>query len=216
MPGHIFVAIDPSANASIELDIREHDEHTHNYLKGICDKMSQALKNFHSITERNSCPGWAQWKVIEWSQAQIPERQKFGAWVGDVLAGYLWLRSGFQSAHDATKRIIYVEIMAAVPGNILTEIWGRQLTHVGLALLAFTVQQSISQSFEGRFGLHAADEAAAKYYRHLNKERGNSLFEDEQLGVIGVPPRQEQAKERPYFEAKLDGALELLQDYFDG
>lgn len=213
---YTFVAIDAADESSVVLDIRPHDAATQKFITRVCDKMTQALKNYHDICERNHCPEWAKWKVVEWSQQQVQERQKFGAWAGDLLCGYLWIRAGFPSAVTQKQAIIYVEIMAATPTNIGTAVWSKRFGFVGRALLAFTVLQSIKQGFEGRFGLHAADDAAAKYYRHLNEDMGNGLFSAELIGIEGVPPRVEQAKSNPYFEAEPVGAVELLRDYANG
>ena len=65
-------------------------------------------------------------------------------------------------------------------------------------------------------GLHAADQEACNYYRYLNSQRDAPLFRDEINGVTGVPPREAEARDKPYFETHLSGALELLQDYYDG
>lgn len=210
-----FVALEHSTDRNVLLDIRPHDDRTQAYLKDISQKMSLAVQRFHQHVGKQ-IPGWADWKVAEWSQKNIPERQKFAAWAGDVLAGYIWVRGNFPSVYQPPRQILYVEIMAATPTNLSTDLWNRRLGYVGSALLGFAVSESIKQGFEGFFGLHAADATAAEYYRNMNQDRQGELFEEEKTGITGVPPRGEEAKNSPYFESKVNGALELLKDYQNG
>jgi hypothetical protein len=164
VPKYSFVAQEGGTGKLVELDIREHTPETHTYLKDVCSKMSQAVRGFHKISNNEpSCPGWVQWDVVSWSQKNYPERHKFGAWSGDVLAGFVWIRHGFPSNCRNGEKLTYVELMAATPTNLPTQIWLRCLEDVGVALLAFVALQSLRNGYNCNFSLHAADENVAEY-----------------------------------------------------
>jgi hypothetical protein len=211
-----FISRDCESNRNVLLEIRPHTGTTHAYLKNVCNKMLQAVKGFYELSSSEPCPGWANWKIVEWSQKDVPERSKFGAWVGDMLAGYVWLRRGFPSHYVTGESLTYIEIMAATPTNISSQIWSRKLAYVGLGLLGFSVLKSQEFGHYGRFSLHAADNTAAEYYRRLNEMYDGDLFENETTGIAGVEPSAEHAKQQPYFETKLEGALRLLGEHRNG
>jgi len=194
---------------SVLLSIRELDEAADLWLKDVWDKMRQSISNYHKT--RGGTPGWVSWKPHEWSKAKIPGRQKFVAWSGDVVAGFLFLRTEFYSEFDKSKQILYVENIATAPGNKRTNLWCRQLTHVGRALLAFAVLKSVEHGTSGLLGLHAADHEAYCWYTSLNQNQGGRLFHPEKTGVAAPQPHL--AEHRPYFETTESGCIEFLEGY---
>jgi hypothetical protein len=199
---------------SAKLEIKPFDANADRYLREVWGKMQLAAEKFHAANGE-TIPGWAEWKVHDWATKTkgCEDRQKFMAWHGATVAGFINLRPAFPSQKVTGKGMVYVEHMAASPGNQRTKIWCRYLKHVGEALLAYAVFESKRQGFDGLIGLHAADEEARKYYTALNAGRSNLLFHPEMKDVPGVLPHGESAKNKSYFESTLEGANQLLEDY---
>lgn len=128
--------------------------------------------------------------------------------------GFLNVWPDCSCVHQADKKSLYIEHLAAAPGNIGTELWARRFRFVGAALLAYTILLSHLGGFEGRLSLHVGDEQALGFYRHLNTVRcGGNLFYPEQTGVPGPTPRGEHERGRTYLETKEDGANSWLEEY---
>jgi hypothetical protein len=201
---------------SVALDIRVYDDLAEENIRGVWEKLKLAVSNqnkqFDSV-ER--LPGWASWKVHDWCKASrgVENRQKYVAWDGDVIAGFLFLRPDFSSPSSPGQHLLYVENLATAPGNIRTNLWCRQLKYVGVALLAFSVFQSMEQGFNGDLGLHAADADAESWYEHLNASRNGSLFRPRITGITAPPPVGDAAVARPFLETITDGAARLLGEY---
>jgi hypothetical protein len=152
--------------------------------------------------------------VASWSKESIQGREKYAAWNGDVLAGYLWVRDGFVSPHTGNN-ILYIETMAATPTNLETAVWDPCLKHVGLALLGYATFQSQRRGYNGVFGLHAADDVAEGFYRHVDQQIG-SVFRPDRTGVKGVDPRAQQNESKLYFETTDNGGLAILEGFRHG
>src|SRR5262249_25396075 len=116
----------------VVLDIRPYDEQAHQAISGIWTRMQAAVESYHkNAAESMPVPTWAIWSVQKWCESKHPPRQKFIAWDGDVIAGFVTLRPDFVSPHMGARRVLYLEHLATAPGNTRTEIWCRRLKHVG-------------------------------------------------------------------------------------
>lgn len=211
---YCFVVLD-DAGRSVVAQVVRHDDRSRRYYRGVWHKMQQAVTTFfHDIAGAQPVPGWAGWKVHDWCDEVrgCEDRQKYVAWCGDMMAGFLNLRPDFPSQHQPGQKLMYVEHMAAAPGNLSTPIWRRRVTHVGLMLLAYAVFQSKHQGFGGLLGLHAADGDSLAYYRHLNTQQGGSVFLTERTGVNG-PSNRAADLTKVYLETTQAGADALLEDY---
>jgi hypothetical protein len=113
---------------------------------------------------------------------------------------------------DPARRLVYVEHMAAAPGQLDTPLWKRRFSRVGLALLAYAVLQSHLQGCDGRIGLHAADDIALAYYLDLHRRLGGGLFLPQRDGVPGMP-RPDDCRRKPYLETTDDGPSLLLERF---
>jgi hypothetical protein len=211
------IAGDERADGFVLLSIRGHDESATRYFNQIWHKMSQSVSNFHQlIGEKDKAPDWAAWSPHKWCTEVrgVEDRQKYVAWWGDVLAGFLYLRPNFPSAHRPNQAVMYVENIATAPGNQNTKLWRRQLKLVGMALLAYAVYQSKTQGFRGSLGLHASDDNVVTYYRdYLPTLLGSDLFLPEKQNIQGPAPRGEAFRSQWYFETTEDGAESLLESY---
>jgi hypothetical protein len=201
----------------VELDIREYDDQANKAISGIWTRMQTAIQKYHEYAEdAGAAPGWSLWSVQKWCESKDPpNRQKFIAWDGDVIAGFLTVRPDFPSQHDAGKQALYLEHLGAAPGNQRTPIWCRRLKNVGQSLVAFAVLQSLLRGYEGLVGLHAADAQAEGFYAKLDGLSGVKLFrEDSKLGVAAPQPLADRrAVDRPYHETTPEGAAALLARY---
>ena len=80
--------------------------------------------------------------------------------------------------------------------------------------MAYAVKLSREQAFEGRLGLHAADDVALAFYRHLHDKIPCGLFYPERTGVSGPTPHS--GRNDPsltYLVTTVVGAQHLLEDY---
>src|SRR5262249_49370062 len=145
-------------------------------------------------------PEWTNWKPGEWCDQQrgYENRQKIVAWCGSHLAGFLNVWPNFDSIHQTGKCVLYIEHLAASPGDLTTELWARRYSGVGAALFAYSVLLSHLGGFEGRLGLHVADSVALGFYRHLHTKRSGALFYPEQAGVAGPTPRGDRETGKTY------------------
>jgi hypothetical protein len=134
-----FVVEDPQRNAVL-LEVRPHDERAKQYYLGVWQKLCQALQKRHQLAG-TAAPEWTTWKPGEWCDQRRgnEKRQQFVAWCGDDLAGFLNLWPDHLSAFQTDKRVLYVEHLAAAPGNITTQLWVRRFGRVGETLFAYAV-----------------------------------------------------------------------------
>jgi hypothetical protein len=210
---YCFVVLDDEGRSMVA-QVARHDDRSRRYFRGVWHKMQQAFSTFHEIARVQPIPGWAGWKVHDWCDEArgCEDRQKFVAWCGDMMAGFLNLRPDFPSQGQPGQKVMYVEHMAAAPGNLHTPVWRRRVSHVGQMLLAYAVFQSKRQGFGGLLGLHAADGESLAYYRSLNTQRGGSVFLPERTGV-GAPSNRATELTKVYLETTRPGADALLEDY---
>src|SRR5262245_12564336 len=109
-PGYTFVAKDADGR-SAELSFRQHDDVALEYYRGVWHKLSQAVQKRHQLAGSLPAPAWTTWKPWEWC-VQTPgheSRQKFVAWLGDDLAGFLNVWPDFPSICQSGKKVLYVE-----------------------------------------------------------------------------------------------------------
>lgn len=187
--------------------------------RGVWHKLGQAVQKHHQLAAGSLAPEWTTWKPGEWCEQLngYEQRQKVVAWSGNLLAGFLNVWPDVVSIHQPSKRVLYIEHLAAAPGNLSTELWVRRFRRVGGALFAYAVLLSHQQGFEGRLGLHVADAQALGFYRRLNTEHCHGeLFYPEQSGVAGPTPRGSHETGKTYLEATEAGATSWLEEYRRG
>jgi len=195
----------------VNLEIIEADELCIRYFEKVWHKLTQAVSNACALcNEPKPAPSWTGWKPHEWNKKAVANRLKFAAWDGDILAGFLNLRTEFKSVAD-DKPLIYVEHVATFPGNMPTDIWHRRLKKVGVALMAFAAYQANQRGCQ-RIGLHA-DEEAVGWYDQIH-EQFNKLFEVRQQGGIQGP--HPNSTGQIYFETSIQGTARLLENYKNG
>ncbi len=215
---YCFVVKDPEER-SVALEMREHDDLAkQNYLT-VWQKLSLALQKHHQLGKTTDPPEWTTWKPGEWCDQKhgYEKRQKYVAWCGNNLVGFLHVWPDFPSAHQLDQSVLYIEHLAAAPGNLDTELWARRFRYVGAALLAYAVLLGKSQGFGGRVGLHAADEKALEFYRYLHEAKcGGKLFSAERADVPGPTPRGDQDRTKTYLEMSEEGANAWLGGYRRG
>ncbi len=210
---YCFVVENPDKK-SVLLEIRPHDDLARQYYLGVWQKMSQALQKRHQLAG-TAAPEWTTWKPGEWCDQRRgnENRQQLVAWCGDDLAGFLNLRPNHPSVFQTDKYVLYVEHLAAAPGNITTDLWVRRFGRVGETLFAYAVLVSHLQGFEGRLGLHAAETSALGFYRRLHQKCGERLFHPERIGVAGATPHGVRETTRTYLETVEAGATGWLEEY---
>jgi hypothetical protein len=209
------VALDPydPETPGVNLRISAMDEGAHTQLKGVWSKMYTALRNYHECKGSVEVPSWTSWNLSDWYQSKkVTDRLKFAAWIGDVLVGFLNVRAGYPCHSEPGKCLLYIEHIATAPGNILQDIWGRRFKSVGTALVAYSILQSIERGYEGRIGLHAADDAAADYYVRLSDK--HRILLPPKTEIPGTP-EDRQARLHPYFESDPVRARLFLEGYRD-
>lgn len=193
------------------LEIVPADDKSDKYLAKVWDKLSQALRNHHDLADdAATCPAWTKWKPHEWAKQNCPARQRFAAWHDGVMAGFVNLQPGFDSPHEVNRKVMYLEHMAAFPGNQPSQIWKRRLLHVGIPLLAFAVCQSRDQGFHGALGLHVAD-GADGFYANLSGLLGFQVFRDAMYDISGPPPELHRSKPQKYLEISPEAAIQILE-----
>lgn len=213
-----FVVQDPDGLSNL-LEIRPHDDPAKQQYRGVWNKLSQAVQKHHELGPKTPAPAWTTWKPWDWCDQRkgYESRQQFVAWAGNQLVGFLNVWPDFDAIHQASKRVLYIEHLAAAPGNLTTELWERRFRGVGAALFAYAVLVSHQRGFGGRLGLHVADEAALEFYRHLHSKKcGGALFYPEQSGVPGPTPHGEDERSKTYLETKEDAATGWLEGYRHG
>jgi hypothetical protein len=133
-----FAVIEEATRRSVELEVRESNDGAKRHFQSVWQRLYVAVQEHHKICGR-SAPEWSSWKPWDWCQEKKPGyegRIKFTAWCGDAPAGFLNVWAGFPSAHESDQQVMYIEHIAAAPGNQTTELWGRRFKSVGAALFA--------------------------------------------------------------------------------
>jgi hypothetical protein len=212
---YCFVAIEEATQRPVEMDVREYDDTAQKHFQSVWQRLYSGLQGHYKICERDA-PAWVSWKPWDWCQEKklgYEGRIKYTAWCGDIPVGFLNVWVDVPCLHTAGKNLLYLEHIASAPGNQTTELWGRRFKAVGAALFAYVVLLSHLRNFEGRIGLHIADEEAKGFYRRLNEKCGNNLFHPEQTGVAGPTPRGEHDKSKTFLETQEAGAKAWLENY---
>jgi hypothetical protein len=211
---HQFV-VENAAGEAVGIDFRDHDDGAKQQYLGVWHKLAQAIQKHHQLAG-SEAPSWATWKPGEWCDQQrgYEERHKMVAWCGGNLVGFLNVWPDFAAIHSPGKTVLYVEHLAAAPGNLTTELWLPRFRRVGGALLAYAIWFSGEKGFEGRLGLHVADPQALGFYQHLSKTYcGGGLFHPERTGVAAPTPRGMQEEAKTYLETEEAGAAQWLKEY---
>jgi hypothetical protein len=210
-----FVAIEIRSNRPVELTVREYDGAAKEHFQSVWQRLYGALQKHHKTCKRPP-PSWTDWKPWDWCEERktgYEGRIKYAAWNGDIPAGFLNVWDGFQSVHQSGKKVLYLEHIAAAPGNQMTEIWDSRLKAVGAALFAYAVLLSHLRGFEGRLGLHIAGDEALGFYRRLNEKCENGLFYPDRTSVHGPTPRSSHDAAKTYLETTETGAMRWLEEY---
>lgn len=216
MPGEYDFTVAETIDGNeqyLVLSIEPSDDRAIPYFKGVWGKMSSAVQGFHEHAQDGGCPAWAAWQVYNWSKEKVVGRETYVAWSGDVMVGFVNLRSPFESKIIQGKEITYLEHIAAFPGCQTTRIWNRLLGGVGRALIAFSVYTSKQRGHDGILGFHVADEHARIWYDTLNAKYGGKLLSQE---LNGVPGFHQRSAESAYFETTAEGSTMFLEQYRHG
>lgn len=210
---YCFVVKEPD-DRSVLVEVRLHDEAAKKQFLGVWQKLGQAVQKQGDLGGPPA-PGWAAWKPGEWGEQQrgYEGRQKWVAWCGNNLVGILNVWPGFGSFHEPGKSVLYLEHLAAAPGNLTTDLWVRRFRRVGETLFAYAVLLSHLAGLDGRLGLHVADRDAMGFYHRLHQKCGNRLFHPEQTGVGGPTPRGAAEAGKAYLETTAAGATLWLEGY---
>jgi hypothetical protein len=214
-PNYLFVVQDPQDQAVL-VDFRDHDDAAKQQYLGVWHKLAQAVQRHHQLGGHSPAPPWTAWKPGEWCDQQrgYESRRKVVAWCDDNLVGFLNLWPDFRASQAPDKNVLYVEHLAAAPGNLVSELWVPRFRRVGGVLLAYAIWLSTKQGLEGRLGLHAADDQALSFYQHVDRKYcAGTLFYPVRTGVAGPTPRGRHEEAKPYLETTEAGAARWLKEY---
>lgn len=200
------------------LEIRPFDGAASAYFQSVWQRLAVAVEKA-CVLRDGSPPDWVKWKPWEWCGATrtgYEGRIPWIAWCGDQLVGFLNVWRKIPSEHESGRYILYIEHLAAFPGDQNTELWRRRYRHVGKALMAFAIHLSTQDVSDGRVGLHSENDDSLSFYRKIAADRGLPLFHAEKEGVIGPTPHGQRSDARlTYLETIASGALSFLEDYRD-
>ncbi len=214
-PEYCFVVEDDKHN-SFELEITLADDRAKKHFQSVWQRLSNAVDGLGKI-EGITLPAWAEWTPWKWcedNREAYQPRQKYVAWCGSNLVGILNVWLNFESSCDPGNRTLYVEHLAASPGNLTTELWNRRYSRVGHALLAYAVKLSQEQGTEGRVSLHASNAEALTFYEYLNQKLAGALFYPGKMGITGPTPQGSRSDpSKTYLETQPAGAKQLLEVY---
>ena len=213
--GQFEFVVQDSSETWHRLTFRFYDATAKPWFSTVWQRMATALSTAHQQANSKE-PDWVKWKTWDWCEQKRPgyeARQVIVAWCGPQVAGFLNVWGGFASQFDEGQKTLYIEHVAAAPWNQNTELWRRQYSQTGTALLAYAVKFSQDQGYGGRVSLHASNESALAFYRRVTENRIPRLFYDERMGVVGPTPHGTNDIERPYLEMTPDGSINLLEDY---
>lgn len=210
-----FFVIEDADGRSVRLDVRPYDDDGKKHLQSVWKRLFASLQEHHKICGRPAA-AWTAWKPWDWCEekkAGYEGRLKYLAWCGNIPIGFLNVWTDFPSVHQAGKKLLYLEHIAAAPGNQSTELWHRRFKVIGATLFAYAILLSNLRGLEGRVGLHIGDSEAEGFYRRLNEKCENALFYSQQMGIAGPTPRGEHDKAKTYLETTELGARRWLEEY---
>ncbi len=197
------------------LDFAVVDDKAKKWLAGVWQRMATSLEKAHSIVGRKA-PEWIEWKVWEWCESKragYEPRSMHIGWCGDQVAGFLNVWPDFASPFETSKNVLYIEHIGAAPGNQKTELWGKRFRHVGRGLLAYAIKLSQDQGYDGRIGLHVANESALGFYRKIGQNRQLPLFHPEKTEILGPTPHGVRGDTTQiYLETTPEGAQDFLEE----
>ena len=211
---YCFVIFEEVSGRSVELDVHAYDDGARQHFQSVWQRLYAGLQGHHKICDRPA-PGWTTWKPWDWGEERKPGyegRIKYAAWCGDVPVVFLNVWADFPSAHQPGKSVLYLEHLAAAPGNQSTELWNRRFKAVGAALFAYALLISHQRDFDGRLGLHVADADALDFYRHIHGKCEGPLFYAERTDVEGPTPRRAYDIPKTYLETTEAGATRWLEE----
>ncbi len=214
--GKYCFAVEDRDGEAFEIEILPSDDRAREHLQSVWQRLATCAEWYYK-KENPPPPGWVAWRPWKWCDDKrdfYEPRQKFVAWCGSSLAGILNVWPRFPSVFEEGRHTLYIEHVAASPGNVKTELWDRRYTGIGQALLAFAVKLSHDGGLEGRLSSHVADAVALGFYRHLDQKLSGGLFHPERNGVTGPTPHG--ARDDPtmtYLETTQAGAMQLLGVY---
>lgn len=124
----------------------------------------------------------------------------FGLELDDAWQGLMLTRTALHTARlpaDRGKPLVYIDFLESAPWNWHLPELGQvgQLQGVGAALFRVAVEQSVSEGFHGRVGLHSLPQSDG-FYR-------------EAMGITAVA-RDSRKQNLMYFELSREQATELL------
>ena len=184
--------------------------------QSVWKRMVGAVESNHKASG-SPPPDWARWSPWDWclsSKPEVASREMVIGWSGDRMVGFLSLWSGFESQITAGVKTLYVEHLAAFPGDIETAIWGRLYRGVGMNLLGYAILQSVGKGFDGRLSLHASNSDALGFYRAVEHKLNAPLFHPERTGILGPTPQAARGDSaKTYLETTESGARAWLEGY---
>lgn len=148
---YCFVVVEEPSLRSAVLEIRAYDDVAKQHFQSVWQRLYAGLQGHHKTCQRPA-PLWTSWKPWDWCEEKKPGyegRSKYVAWCGDIPVGFLNVWTDFSSVHSPGNVVLYLEHIAAAPGNLTTELWNRRFKAVGSALFAYTVLLSHKCGFQG-------------------------------------------------------------------
>ena len=204
----IFSVQEVSTDLWVELKFQQFDPETVSYLKKIWFRLSQAYGKACQYQKKNP-PDWVAWQPHNWAKEKHSNRISIAAWANNTLAGFVNLRTEHCSPVDE-KVVVYLEHIAAFPGNMDSSIWNKRMKRVGGNLFAFALLQAKRWTHSARLGLHVVDESQGFYERLDSMKPG--IFASNLEGVEGY---QESCRSLKYIETNDDIAWSFVLDHLN-
>ena len=129
--------IEDAKGKNFRLDVRPYDDDGKKHFQSVWKRLFAALQDHHKFCGRPAA-AWTAWKPWDWCEEKklgYEGRLKYVGWCGNLPVGFLNVWADFPSVHQAGKKVLYVEHIAASPGNQNTELWNRRFQAVVLPCL---------------------------------------------------------------------------------
>ncbi len=143
-PTYTFAVVD-SKKQSFRVEFERADHRAKEGFQSVWKRMSGAIEEFHKAELKfdpngaRPMPLWGRWSPWDWclsSKPEVAQREMWIAWCGTRMIGFLSLWSNVPSQSVVGMSTLYIEHLAAFPGDIDTALWNRQYKGVGGVLLA--------------------------------------------------------------------------------
>ncbi len=208
---YTFPAISEARRCSVPMTFARVDAAAGEWLRSVWKEMVNAAKKACTLTGRPA-PKWLNWQPWQWcfEKALLEAgRTPVLAWAEEYPAGFLtlWPPSNASGA-------LYIEHLAATPGDMSTPLWGKRYHKVGWSLMAYVIHVSKENGFGGRVGLHAAEDAVLTGVYRRYEAAVPGLFRPDQTGIPGPTPYGAQKSlTLTYLETTEEGAARFLEGF---